>query len=122
MKELKHLIGIPFKDKDCYHLTREAYKIMHGFDMIDTTIYHNECELVYQVFLDERVKWHKVEKQKGVIVAIRLNPYFPKTVTHFGIMIDDNNMLHTTYETGSVIENISKYNKLIEGFYSHKNI
>lgn len=116
---MTEFIGIPFEQKDCFQLTREVYKYIHNYDMIQTDIKHNESEKVYKAFMDESTKWQKVEPQKGVIVAMSFDPKYPKIVTHFGVMIDNYRMIHTTEKTGSMVENISKYKGLIKGFYRH---
>lgn len=117
--ELIKLVGTPFEKMDCFHVAREAYYILNNYKWFDTSVEHTEKEKVNQLFQFEKTKWHKVECQKGAVVAIRFDPKLPKIVTHFGVMIDNNKMIHTTENTGCVIEPISKYLKLVEGFYKH---
>lgn len=118
---MNNFIGIPFEEKDCFQLAREVYKKIHNYDMLQTEVKHYESEKIAKAFMSESSKWYKVTPQKGVIVAIRYCPMHPKLVTHFGVMIDDNRMIHTTAKTGSIIENISNYKHIIEGFYRHYN-
>lgn len=116
---LSKFIGIPFKDKDCFQLTREVYQALHNYDMLQTEVKHYESEKIAKAFMDEATKWFNVPQQKGVIVAIKFDPRHPDLVTHFGVMVDNYKMLHTTEKTGSVLENVNKYLPLVEGFYRH---
>ena len=77
--------------------------------------------MVFSEFLAEiSSNWHRVNRQKGVCVALRYDMAHPKIVTHFGYMIDENHLIHTTSQTGAIMENIKIYEKLVEGYYDYK--
>ena len=116
-------IGLPFEQYDCYNLVKLIYKEVHNKDILDTNIKHYESEKINNQYEDESLNWLKVDEAKeGDIVAIRLDSNIPKIVTHFGVMINNHQMIHTTKATNCVVENITKYYKLVAGFYRHKDL
>ena len=121
-KYLKY-IGLSFNDYDCYNLVKLIYKEVHNKDILDTNIKHYESEKINNQYEDESLNWLKVDEAKeGDIVAIRLDSNIPKIVTHFGVMINNHQMIHTTEKTNCVVENITKYYKLVAGFYRHREL
>ena len=121
-KYLKY-IGLSFNDYDCYNLVKLIYKEVYNKDILDTNIKHYESDLINQSYLGEVDNWIEVKEPKeGDIMAIRLDSNYPHLVTHFGVMINDKQMIHTTEKTNCVVENITKYYKLVAGFYRHKDL
>ncbi|WP_295148293.1 hypothetical protein [uncultured Campylobacter sp.] len=118
---IRDLIGTPFPQMDCFALVRKCYEIEHGVIIPPARAPHDRAKMVFNEFLEEISKhWHRVEKRKGVCVALRYDMNHPKIVTHFGYMIDENHILHTTTDTGAIIEPLSNYEKLAEGYYDYK--
>lgn len=116
-------IGLNFKDYDCFNLVKLIYKEVHNKQILDTNVKHYESDLINQSYLGEVDNWVEVkEPLEGDIVAIRLDSNYPHLVTHFGVMINDKQMIHTTEKTNCVVENITKYYKLVAGFYRHKDL
>jgi hypothetical protein len=116
-------IGLSFKDYDCYNLVKLIYKEVHDRDILDTNIKHYESDLINQSYLGEVDNWIEVKEPKeGDIMAIRLDSNYPNLVTHFAYCINDKQIIHTTENTGCIVENISKYYRLSSGFYRHKDL
>lgn len=116
-------IGLPFEKYDCFNLVKLIYKEVHNKQILDTNVKHYESDLINQSYLGEVDNWVEVkEPLEGDIVAIRLDSNYPHLVTHFGVMINDKQMIHTTEKTNCVVENITKYYKLVAGFYRHKDL
>ena len=116
-------IGLNFNDYDCFNLVKLIYKEVHNKDILDTNIKHYESDLINQSYLGEVDNWIEVKEPKeGDIMAIRLDSNYPKLVTHFAYCINDKQILHTTEKTNCVVENISKYYKLVAGFYRNKDL
>lgn len=115
------IIGTPFEELDCYGLVREVYKTEKGIILPNPNIRHDENFKIFFKFSQEISKnWKKVDKEAGTVVAIRYCMEHPKIVTHFGYYLGDNKILHTLKGTGAIAEDISKYEKLIEGFYKYE--
>lgn len=115
------IIGTPFEELDCYGLVREVYKTEKGIVLPNPNIRHDENFKIFFKFSQEISKnWKKVDKEAGTVVAIRYCMEHPKIVTHFGYYLGDNKILHTLKGTGAIVEDINKYEKLIEGFYKYE--
>lgn len=116
-------IGLPFQQYDCFNLAKLILKENFNIDTINTNVKHYESDLINQSYLGEVDNWVKVKTPlEGDIVAIRLDSNYPHLVTHFGVMINNKQMIHTTEKTNCVVENITKYYKLVAGFYRHKDL
>ena len=116
-------IGLPFQQLDCFNLVKKIYKEVYNKDILDTSVKHYESDLINQSYLSEVNNWVEVKTPlEGDIVAIRLDSNYPHLVTHFGVMINDKQMIHTTEKTNCVVENSTKYYKLVAGFYRHKDL
>lgn len=116
-------IGIPFQQLDCFNLVKLIYKEVYDKYILSTKVKHNQSDLINQSYLGEVDNWIEVKTPlEGDIVAIRLDSNYPHLVTHFGVMINDKQMIHTTEKTNCVVENITKYYKLVAGFYRHKDL
>lgn len=116
-------IGLSFKDYDCYNLVKLIYKEVYNKDILNTNVKHYESEKINNQYEDESLNWLKVDEAKeGDIVCIKLDSNIPKIVTHFGVMINNHQMIHTTLNTNAIIENVAKYHKLIAGIYRHKDL
>ena len=116
-------IGLPFQKYDCFNLVKLIYKQEYDKYILSTEIKHNQSDLINQSYLGEVDNWIEVkEPLEGDIAAIRLDSNYPKLVTHFGVMINGNQMIHSIEKSGVVVENITKYYKLVAGFYRHKDL
>ena len=116
-------IGLPFEKYDCFNLVKLIYKQEYDKYILNTDVKHNQSDLINQSYLGEVNNWVEVKTPlEGDIVAIRLDSNYPHLVTHFGVMINDKQMIHTTEKTNCVVENISKYYKLVAGFYRNKDL
>ncbi|MDL0088165.1 hypothetical protein [Campylobacter gastrosuis] len=117
---LRDLVGTPFFELDCFALVRKAYEIDRGIIIPPAKAQAERSGAVFSEFLAEiSTNWQRVERQKGVCVAIKYDTNHPKIVTHFGYMIDENHVLHTTKDTGAIVEPFRNLERLVEGFYEY---
>ena len=115
-------IGTPFEQLDCYALVREIYKTEHGINLLDPSLKYDDNVRIYHRFSYEVSKnWQRCQAKKGAVVAIRYNMQHPRFVTHFGYCINEFSFIHTTKETGAIVEKLSNIQNLIEGFYEYTN-
>lgn len=118
---MRELIGIPFEKLDCFSLVREAYKVQKGIYIPEAKSHFLQSNRVFNEFIVEISKnWIEVPRQKSVCVALKYDIQHPKIVTHFGYMYDFEHILHTTLETGSIIEPYKNLEKMVYGFYDYK--
>lgn len=114
-KNFSHLIGIPYEQKDCYALAVAFYKDVLGVELKNyyTDIPESQIEssnLIYSSLGD----FKKVEVPEfGDLVVIRLK----RIESHIGIYVGEDKMLHSFKNVGSNIEGISKYRRMITGYF-----
>lgn len=128
-------IVVPFKDKgrdysgwDCYGLMRCFLKDVHDIEIPSFVDDYENAGLTkdsrdhLEFVITERKKilpkWVAVEKPRagdGVLFLVGGRPI------HMGLMVDENNFLHTEFKINTVIESIKSitWKKRIEGFYRY---
>jgi cell wall-associated NlpC family hydrolase len=119
MEKIRHLIGIPYSEKDCWSLCKSFYSEVLGIELKnyfetlpqDRVVMKN---LVYTNMGD----FQKTDSPKfGDIILIK----FKGLESHIAIFIDNSTMFHTTTSTGSVIDRIARWKPSIVGFYTVRN-
>lgn len=125
---LSNYIGIPFEQLDCYALTRLFYRQEFGIELEDfglTCEKESEKGFFSKVAINYKeycAKWIEVDKPcLGDVIALKWNLAMPNFVTHFAIAVSSERMIHTSYKTGSILDNISRYTRVIGGVYRHAN-
>lgn len=114
--DYSHLIGVPYEELDCWDLVRQFYKDILLIDIPDFRTYLSDAVDMEKVVVEiARPRFKEIgTPQFGDIVLIR----FKRTLSHVGIYLGGNKLLHSREITGSVVDNFGKYNKVIEGFYT----
>lgn len=110
------LIGIPYEEMNCWDLVVRFYKeylnieLRHycdgtpsNRDSIQNLIYANVGEF-------EEVKG---PKKLGDIILFKVRGI----ISHIGVLIDNSYFLHSIKGTGSALERINKWEKLVVGYY-----
>lgn len=114
-KNFSHLIGIPYEQKDCYALAVAFYKDILGIELKN---YYSEIpesaiessNLIYSSMGD----FKKVEvPQFGDLIVIKLK----RIESHIGIYVGEDKMLHSFKSVGSSVEGLSKYRRMISGYF-----
>lgn len=113
------LVGIPYEEKDCMELVQIFYEQEMG---ISLKRYYGDRphtrEETREVVMESMSDFEEVKgpRKKGDLLLIKLFG----VECHIAVCIDDQLILHTTDKTGSVIERISKWERLIVGTYRPK--
>lgn len=114
--DFSKLIGVKYEKLNCWALCREFYKLVfdielkHYFD----TLPEAKNELKSLISANER-DFHKVRSPKfGDLLTIKLMG----VESHVGVFVGNGLFLHTTKNTGSCIDRIAKWNRMIVGYYS----
>lgn len=124
-------IGIPFKNRqasitgaDCYGLVRLVYAEKLGVNIPQPISSAYASRMVEAEFLQEIASnWYEVfEPRPFDVVAMAHDGNHPKLIQHFGIVINDTQMLHTLDTVGSHIVRISDYKHFIKGYYRHGKV
>jgi cell wall-associated NlpC family hydrolase len=116
------LIGIPYKEKDCWGIVVEFYKLVFEINLpsyYDTIPETRDIarSIIYSKLSDfDEIKDVK-ERKFGDIVLIKLYGI----ESHIGVYLGEGQMLHTTDQVGCCIDRIARWEKLIVGVYRVKN-
>lgn len=118
MKDFSSLIGIPYEEKDCWGIAVEWYRLVLG---IELKHYYDEVpndrtkanSLVYSSLGD----FEKIETPKfGDIILIKLFG----VECHIAIYLGEGKIFHTQRNVGSMVDRLSKWEKVITGYYRVK--
>lgn len=110
------LIGVPYSKMNCWDLCREFYKIVFNSDLkyYYETFPQSQYE-IQSLIVANNQDFHKVTKPKfGDLATVKILGI----ESHLVVVLDRGLMLHTTKKTGSVIDRIGRWHKMIVGYYS----
>jgi cell wall-associated NlpC family hydrolase len=116
---LSNYVGLSYKEYDCYQLLVKIYKELLNIDLPDH-IYQDPFNFTHisQVVNTNVPQYIEVQNPKpGDIILLRVFG----VPSHLGIYINAHKFLHTTKQTGSVIERLDKWEKRILGYYTYDN-
>lgn len=113
--DIKKYIGIPYEKTNCFGLIKKFYKDQFGVELKD---YFDgvppEGQDAQNLIVSSKGDFAQVQSpQFGDVVVIRLYGL----ESHVGVCLDDRQFLHSIKNTGSVIEPLKKYSRLIAGYY-----
>jgi cell wall-associated NlpC family hydrolase len=118
-KEFSKLIGIPYNKMDCWQVAKEFYKL----------VFEIELKHYYQETPTNRdLKSNLIYSNKGDFIEVE-SPQFGDLITiklygvecHIAVFLGSGKMLHTSGNTGCIIDSLKKWEKLITGYYRVKN-
>ncbi len=119
MRNFSKYIGLDYETHDCFAIVRDFYKDEYGVELLN---YFDGQTRPDKQTSENLIKtnegdFEKIEKEEfGAIVVINLYGY----ACHIGVCLGDGKFLHSIRKIGSCIEPLSKYQRMIEGFYKHK--
>lgn len=117
--EITKYIGRPYETFNCFDLVKEFYLDVYGLDLRH---YYEGAEIPPRKVIESLVISNKGDFQRvanplpGDIVVVNLFGYS----CHIGVVVPGKQILHTIRKVGSCMEPIKKYEKMIEGFYRHR--
>lgn len=125
---MEKYIGIPYVDKgrtfkgcDCFGLVKLFYRNELNIDVPDVAITADKPRRIFANFLNEISKnWVEIDKpEKGCVIAMTANEQHPNLVTHFALVIDDKQVIHTLNKIGSHLVRLDddKIKPFIKGYY-----
>jgi len=115
MDKYKHLIGTPYDKKDCWGIVVEFYRLVYG---IELKHYYDEVpqsrDIANNLIYHNKGDFKKVsEPMFGDIVLIKLFGI----ESHIAVYLGDGLILHTSKNTGCVIDRLSKWEKVVTGYF-----
>lgn len=117
------LVGTPFNELNCFELVIKCYEIEQGIKIAPVRVPEDRMGMIFKHFLQEvNSNWQPCDQKAGVCVAMKFDASRPRLVTHFGYMISNDKVLHTTRETNAIIQDIELLRGLVYGFYDYKGL
>lgn len=109
------LIGTPYNIQDCWGIAREFYRIVFN---IDLKRYYDEIpqnrDIAKGLVYTNKGDFKEVSSpQFGDLILIKLFGI----ESHIAIYIDENTILHTQHRVGCNLDKLSKWKRLIVGYY-----
>lgn len=114
-KDFSKLIGIPYSELDCWGIVREWYKIVYG---IELKHYYQEIpknrDIANNLIYSSMGDFKKVDSPiYGDIILIKLFG----VESHIAVYLGNGKILHTSHNTGCIIDNLSKWQKVVTGYF-----
>lgn len=118
--DLSKYIGREYEKYNCLDLVKEFYS--DQFNLCIKNYFEGDV-VPDRKEIDCLIKTNKGEFTEivampkfGDIVVINLYGY----ASHLGVYVGNGQFLHSLKRVGSCLDNISRYSKMIEGFYRHQ--
>lgn len=113
--DYSNLVGIPYSEMNCWDISQQFYSQVLGIQLKN---YYDECpkdrEESQNIIYTNKGDFKKVQVPKfGDIILLRVKGL----ESHIAVYVGSDKMLHTTRNTGSVIEGIGKWKTLVTGYY-----
>ncbi len=120
MRDLSKYIGRPYEACDCIALVKEFYKDFFNLDL--KNYYEGPAP-------DRRETESLIKTNRGDFVEVT-DPKFGDLVfikfhgieSHIGVVIDQLRFLHSVNTIGSNIDRLTRYKKIITGYYRHREV
>lgn len=115
-----NLIGIPYKELDCWGVAREFYKLELGMELKRYYVQApNDNNIAKDLISTNMGDFEKIDKPEfGCLILINLNGI----EAHIGIYLNEQQFLHTTIHSGCLVDRIHKWKDMIVGYYRVKKI
>lgn len=113
--KLAAIIGTSYSEMNCWDVVKYCYRELFNLNLKqyyekDTIDDNKNNELIQSNITDFK---SIEERDFGDIILLKWN----NISCHVGFYLGENKMLHTTKRTGCVIENLSKWEDKIIGYY-----
>lgn len=113
-------IGRPYEEYNCFDLVKEFYA---DFYKLDLKHYFEGTDVP-----DKNTIQSLIVTNKGDFVEVSDRPHFGDIVVirlygvecHIGVCVNSKEFLHSLKKTGSSLDRLERYHRVIAGFYRHK--
>lgn len=119
--DLSKYIGRPYEEYNCLDLVKEIYKDIFNLQVKD--YYEGQTP-------DRRDVTSLIATNRGDFQEVKGAPRFGDLVLirlyglecHIGVYVDRQFFVHSIRGTGSSLDRLSRYRKMIAGYYRHREI
>ena len=117
---MKKYIGKPYEKYNCFDLVKEFY--LDNFSLVLMDYFEGP------VVPDRKQVECLIVTNKGDFIEVTGNPQFGDIVSiklyglecHIGVCLGNGKFLHSTRNIGSNMDTLSRYSKMIAGYYRHQ--
>lgn len=113
------LVGIPYSEKNCWDIAVDFYKIVYNISL--SNFYSGptpDREVTKGLIYSNVGGFEKVNKPEfGDIIILKIYGI----ESHIGIYVGDGRMLHSTKGSNCCIDRVTRWDKVISGYYRLKN-
>ena len=111
---LSKLIGIPYKEKDCWDIIKLFYKYAYDVDLSEFDIVPQDREGNANQINKKSILFKEIEEPcLGDIILFRVLGHN----SHVGVYLSKRHFLHTLSKTGCIIDQLSTWKRRIKGIY-----
>lgn len=114
--DCSNLVGIPYSRLNCWDLCVEFYKLSFKTDL--KQYYDQKTDDKFIALSLIRANERDFVKTKnpnyGDLITIKIMG----VESHIAVYLGDGLMLHTTKNTGSVVDRVSRWHRMICGYYT----
>ncbi len=110
------LIGTSYEEKDCWQIAKDFYSMVFGVSL--GRIYdgppqeRKDTELLVKKYIEE---FEKVDTPKfGDLILFNIRGL----ESHIGVYVGEERFIHSSKRIGCVIDLITRWEKLIVGYYT----
>jgi hypothetical protein len=119
-KAYLNLVGTPYNDKNCWDIVLEFYRITYSLELKryydELPVSRNDAKSLIFTNLGDFSKVEDKDKSFGDIILLKLYG----VESHVGVYLGDDLLLHTTFQSGCVVDRLLRWRHLIVGFYRAK--
>lgn len=111
-------VGIPYEDMNCWDLAVAFYREIMGIELSNIYTGPTPSREATRGHIHANVHdFHKVDAPEfGDIIILKIHGI----ESHISIFVGRNKMLHTLEKTGSVVDSMIRWEKIIVGYYRTK--
>lgn len=119
-KNFTSLVGIPYRKMNCWDLCVKFYQLVFGLNLQryyeSDPESRDETKSLIQSHVGDFVKVD--DPQFGDLILIKMYGI----ESHIAIYLGNGQMFHSSILTGSVIDRLAKWEKVITGYYRHREV
>lgn len=111
-----NLIGVPYSEANCWRITQLFYKQVLGIELKNyfETMPEDLSDRKNLVFTNVGDFQNTTTPKFGDLILLKIQGY----ESHIAIYLGSGKIFHTTEKNGSVIDKISRWEKMIVGYYT----
>lgn len=114
MKDISHLVGIPYKQMNCWELAQKFYSEVLNVELKSFITDPKDRSSTQNLIYTNRGDFLRVDEPEfGDIIVLKVWGL----ESHIGVYIGEGRFIHSTESSGSHIDRIARWGKNVCGYY-----